>query len=180
MEGRGKLRQGQGSGGREDLDRGRQGRGEGRAELQKLANHGFYAFHDVALPGLGNVDHVVLGEKGFFCVETKCHKGQVSSANGDLLLNERPTEKDFVKQTWRGCNRLRGILDADVTPLLLFTDAFLRGRLFVRGVRVLPLELLVGEILGSRESHDRAAVNTAVNALVDATGCYPSSTPRPA
>jgi hypothetical protein len=126
------------------------------------------------------VDHVVLGEKGFFCVETKCHKGQVSSANGDLLLNERPTEKDFVKQTWRGCNRLRGILDADVTPLLLFTDAFLRGRLFVRGVRVLPLELLVGEILGSRESHDRAAVNTAVNALVDATGCYPSSTPRPA
>ena len=67
------------------------------AELEKLAKHGFYAFHDVALLGLGNVDHVVLGEKGFFCVETKSHKGHVSSANGDLLVNGRPTEKDFVK-----------------------------------------------------------------------------------
>ncbi len=149
-------------------------------ELENLATHGFYAFHDVALPELGNVDHVVLGERGFFCVETKSHKGHVSAANGDLLVNGRPTEKDFVKQTWRGCYRLRGILDADVTPLLLFTDAFVRGRLSVRGVRVLPLECLVGEILGAKERHDRAAVKTAVNALVDATGCYPSSTPRPA
>lgn len=156
------------------------GRAEERvgAELEKLAAHGFYVFHDVALPELGNVDHVVLGEKGFFCVETKSHKGQVSSASGALLLNGRPTEKDFVKQTWRGCYRLRGILDADVTPLLLFTDAFVRGRLHVRGVRVLPLEWLVGEILGAKERHDRAVVKTAVNALGNATGCYPSSTPR--
>lgn len=149
------------------------------AELEKLATHG-YVFHDVAFPDLGNVDHVVLGEKGFFCVETKSHKGQVSSASGDLLLNGRPTEKDFIKQTWRGCYRLRGILDADVTPLLLFTDAFVRGRLYVRGVRVLPLEWLVGEILGAKERHHRAAVKTAVNALGNATGCYPSSTPRSA
>ena len=47
-------------------------------------------------------------------------------------------------------------------------------------MRVLPLDWLVGEIVGAKERHDRAAVNTAVNARVDATGCYPSSTPRPA
>ena len=64
--------------------------------------------------------------------------------------------------------------------LLLFTDAFVQGRLYVRGACVLPLEWLVGEILGARDRHGRAAVNTTVNALVDATGCSPSSTPRPA
>jgi hypothetical protein len=45
------------------------------------------------------------------------------------------------------------------------------GRLYVRGLRVLPLEWLVGEILDARDRHGRAAVNTTVNALVDATGC---------
>ena len=42
----------------------------------------------------------------------------------------------------------------------------------MRGVRVLPLEWLVGEILGARHCQGRAAVNTTVNALVDATGCH--------
>jgi hypothetical protein len=77
---------------------------------------------------------------GLFCVETKSPKRQSSSANGDLLRNGRPTQNDFVKQTWRGCYRLREILNADVTPLLPFTDAFARVRLFVRRMRVLPLE----------------------------------------
>ncbi len=81
------------------------------------------------------------------------------------------TEKDFVKQTWRGSYQLREILNAGVTPLLPFTDAFARGRLFVRGVRVLPLEWLVGEILGARDRHARATFNTAANVLADATGC---------
>ncbi len=49
-------------------------------------------------------------------------------------------QNDFVKKTWRGCYRLREILNADVTPLLPFTDAFTRVRLFVRRMRVLPLE----------------------------------------
>jgi len=69
------------------------------------------------------------------------------------------------------------LLSETILPL---TDAFVRGRLYVRGVRLLPLEWPVGEILGAKERHDRAAVNTAVNALVGATGCYPSSTLRPA
>ena len=150
------------------------------AELEELRRHGFYAFHDVPLAPIGNVDHVVLGEKGFFCIETKSHKGEVSAANGRLLVDGRPTEKDFVKQTWRGCYRLREVLRADVRPFLLFTEAFVQGRLFVRGVRVLPLGWMVGEILRSEKCHDRRAVLAAVNALGDATGSYPSLTPRPA
>ena len=83
------------------------------AELKKLLGHGFYLFHDVPLAGCGNVDHVVLGEKGFYVIETKSHKGRVTAKGRDLLLNGRSPQKDFVKQAWRGCYRLREILDAE-------------------------------------------------------------------
>ena len=158
------------------------GRAEERVgvELEKLLGHGFYLFHDVPLAGLGNVDHVVLGEKGFYAVETKSHKGQVTAKGKDLLLNGHSPEKDFVKQAWRGCYRLREVLDADVTPILLFTEAFVDGRLMVRGVRVLPLPWLVEEILDARECYGSRRVKAAVNALGAATGCYPSAAPRPA
>ncbi|MDP9424597.1 MAG: NERD domain-containing protein [Actinomycetota bacterium] len=116
-------------------------------ELEGLRAHGFYVFHDVSLPGVGNVDHVVLGERGFFSIETKSHSGHVTARSGQLLRNGRPFEKDVVKQAWSGCYRLRELLEAEVTPLLLFTDAFVEGRITARGVRVLPLKWIVGEIL---------------------------------
>ncbi len=109
-----------------------------------MLGHGFYLLHDVPLAGCGNVDHVVLGEKGFYVIEKKSHKGQVTAKGRDLLLNGRSPEKDFVKQAWRGCYRLREILDAEVTPILLFAEAFIEGRLLVWGARVLPLPWLVG------------------------------------
>ena len=155
------------------------GRAEERVgeELEGLRAHGFYVFHDVALPGVGNVDHVVLGERGFFAVETKSHAGRVTARGGELFRNGRPFEKDFVKQAWSGCYRLREVLDADVTPLLLFTDAFVEGRVYARGVRVLPLKWLTGEILNSNSRHDLASVKAAVSKLSNATGCHPSAAP---
>ena len=158
----------------------------GRAEervgeaLEGLRAHGFYVFHDVPIPGVGNVDHVVLGERGFFCIETKSHSGYVTARSGQLLRNGRPFEKDFVKQAWSGCYRLREILEADVAPLLLFTDAFVEGRITARGVRVLPLKWMAGEILKSDSRHDLGTVKAAVAKLSDATGCHPSAAPRPA
>ena len=156
------------------------GRAEGAvgAELEKLRAHGCYVFHDLPLPGLGNVDHVVLGETGFFCIETKSHKGRVTSAKGELSINGRSTGKDFIKQTWRGTYRLREILAAEVAPILLFSDAFVEGHVSCRGVRVLPLAWLVEEILSSNDRQDLPTVKTAVNALGAATGCYPSAPPR--
>lgn len=103
-------------------------------ELEKLLGHGFYLFHDVPLAGLGNLDHVVLDEKGFYAIETKSHKGRVNVKGKDLLLNGHSPEKDFVKQAWGGCYRLREILNAEVTPILLFSEAFVEGRIMARGV----------------------------------------------
>lgn len=157
----------------------------GRAErevakaLDGLREHGFYLFHDVALEGVGNVDHVALGPHGFFAIETKSHGGRVSVRGGGLLLNGRAPEKDFVAQAWRGSYRLREILVAEVTPLLCFTVASVEGRVLVRGVRALPLTWLEGEILGQPIRHDSRAVTLAVAALSGATACHPSAAPRP-
>lgn len=158
------------------------GRAEERVgeELEGLRAHGFYVFHDVALPRVGNVDHVVLGERGFFAIETKSHAGHITVRGGKLLRNGRPFERDFVKQAWSGCYRLREILGTEVAPLLLFTDAFVEGRISARGVRVLPLGWINGEILKSENNHDLGTVKAAVARLSSATGCHPSAAPRPA
>jgi hypothetical protein len=149
-------------------------------EMDKLSGHGFYLFHDLPLEGVGNVDHVVLGPRGFFAVETKSHTGTVSSRGKTLLVNGRPpSEGDFVNQAWRGAFRLRDVMGVEeVTPLLCFANARTKGRLIVRGVRVLPLPWLIGEILDSEERHEPRAVKTAVSTLSAATGCHPSAAPH--
>ncbi len=156
------------------------GRGEEKvgAELEGLREHGFYIFHDVQISGVGNIDHVALGPCGFFAIETKSHGGKVRVSGGEILRNGRPFEKDFVAQSWRGCFRLRKILNAQVVPLLCFTDAFVEGRTFVRGVRVLPLPWLKEGILEHKMPHDSRMIAQAVNALGAATGCFPSAVPR--
>lgn len=146
-------------------------------KLEELREHGFYVFHDVQLAQVGNVDHVALGPHGFFGIETKSHRNKVSVQGNRLLLNGRPPEKDFVSQTWRGCYRLKEILGSDVTPILCFTEAFVDGRIFVKGVRVLPLDWLNEEILRGEILHDSRTVAVAVNAVGAATGCHPSSVP---
>ena len=146
--------------------------------LEQLREHGFYIFHDVQLPGVGNVDHVALGPHGFFGIETKSQKGRVTAEGNRLLLNGRPPEKDFVSQAWRGCYRLKEILGSEVIPLLCFTQAFVEGRVFVKGVRVLPLRWMKEEMLRGEILHDSRTVSVAVNVLGAATGCYPSSVPR--
>lgn len=123
------------------------------------------------------MDHAVFGPHGFFCIETKSHAGRVASKDGKLLLNGREPEKDFVSQTWRGSHRLCHVLAAEVVPLLCFTNASVEGRVYVRGVRVLPLRWLTDEILGREARYGRREVKAVVGALGQATGCYPSAVP---
>jgi hypothetical protein len=147
-------------------------------ELERLAEHGFYVFHDVQLPRVGNVDHVALGRQGIFAVETKSHRCTVTREGGELLLNGRFPERDAVKQSWRGAYGVGEIVGHRVTPLLVFTNAFVQGRVLVRGVRVLPAKWLVGEVLKGGAALEPAVLKRAVSALSTATGYYPSSAPR--
>jgi hypothetical protein len=102
------------------------------AELNKLDDR-FHAIHDVVL-GRGNIDHVVIGPAGIFTIETKSHWGKVAFRGGQLLLNGRPSEKNVLGQSYAEANALQEHLrtitgkDFPVTPLLVFTRAFVEVR----------------------------------------------------
>jgi hypothetical protein len=85
--------------------------------------------HDVSGP-YGNIDHVVLRRDGaVFVIETKSMRGKVSERNGQLLVNGRVPQKDFVGQVLRNAVWLRDVLATElgvipwVDAALLFTRA---------------------------------------------------------
>jgi len=97
--------------------------------------------HDLPCP-LGNIDHVVIGPHGVFVVETKAHGGSVTTADGQLLLNGKPPEKDFVGQAVGNALWLKQTLaetpglDVWVEAVLVFSNAFVEKRAAVKGVTV--------------------------------------------
>ena len=65
------------------------------------------------------------------------------------------------------------MLQAEVTPLLCFTNAFVEGRLFVRGLEIGPLDWLNDELLERDVRYEFRPITQAVNSLGKTTGSYP-------
>jgi hypothetical protein len=58
----------------------------------------FRVINDLTTP-CGNLDHVVVGPTGVFCLDTKNWRGVVSAdGKGELLCNGKPLGKPFVRQ----------------------------------------------------------------------------------
>jgi hypothetical protein len=96
--------------------------------LEKLGGENL-SFKNVA-SRYGNIDHVALSkEHGFFLIETKAHSGRVSVVDCRLRVNGKLPERDFVAQALRNTywliEEIRNVtgLDAEITPLLVFTNA---------------------------------------------------------
>ena len=67
----------------------------------------YLVIHDVGSP-YGNIDHVVISERGeVFLIETKAHGGRISAVDGQLVVNGHAPEKDFIAQTLRNTYWLR-------------------------------------------------------------------------
>ena len=99
--------------------------------------------HDIPCPN-GNIDHIVLLPSGqLFLIETKAHRGKVRWDGAALLVNGRPTEKDFIAQTLRNtmwlANQAKQLAGQDVwvTPLIVFSNAFVPSIAPIRGIRVI-------------------------------------------
>ena len=110
----------------------------------------YLIIHDVVSP-YGNIDHVVISkESEAFLIETKAHGGRISAVNGQLLLNGHEPEKDFVAQTLRNTywlrDRIRAEIGLDVwiTPILVFTNAFVERMMPIKGVTVTNKRYLIG------------------------------------
>jgi Holliday junction resolvase-like predicted endonuclease len=108
---------------------------------------GWEVFHDVRSP-YGNIDHVLVGDDGIFVIETKSHRGRVSAQGSTLLIDEKPTEKDFIGQTLGNALWLRDMLkektgnDYFVHALLVFTRAFVPRLGPIKGVHVMNVKFL--------------------------------------
>jgi hypothetical protein len=104
--------------------------------LEELAASGWYVIHDVSL-GRGNVDHVVVGPGGLFTIETKSHRGKVFISSLDQKM---------LSQAYAEKKTLEAITGMAVRPLLVFSHAYLVGRVpaYSRGVTVLPARMLAG------------------------------------
>lgn len=111
-------------------------------------DEGYLVIHDIASP-YGNIDHVVIGKQcGVFLIETKAHGGRVSVANGRLLVNGHEPEKDFIAQALKNTywlrDKLREVANADiwVTPVVVFTNAFVERTAPVKGVTIVNKKYL--------------------------------------
>ncbi len=98
----------------------------------------WHALHGVYL-GHGDIDHVLVGPGGVFTVETKSHRGRIPV--------ERVHER-MLRQAYAESKVLEKVSGLHVTPLLVFSDAYLVGSVpaHLRGVTVLPARMLAGFI----------------------------------
>jgi hypothetical protein len=119
----------------------------------------FYVLNDIACP-YGNIDHLVIGRNsGVFMLETKAHGGRIERLENGLLVNGKPPEKDFIAQALRNTYWLRDEIkkvtgwQAWITPLIVFTNAFVPAGRPVKGVQLINKKFLAGK-LGQSERID--------------------------
>lgn len=83
-----------------------------------------------------------------FLIETKAHGGKVSVVEGRLLVNGHEPEKDFIAQILKNTYWLRDEIcqalkvEVWVTPLLVFTNAFVERTAPVKGVTIINKKYL--------------------------------------
>lgn len=123
---------------------------EAVGQILETLGEDFYVIHDVTSP-YGNIDHIVIGHHtGIFLIETKAHGGKVDLSNGELLLNGKSPEKDFIAQALKNTYWLRdnvaNILGVKpwIKPVLVFTNAFVPFGKPIKGVNVINKKFLIG------------------------------------
>jgi len=120
---------------------------EAVGEILDSLPEGFFIIHDFD-SGKGNIDHIIIGPKGIFTVETKSHRGEVTFDGNQLLLNCKPYQKDFLKQAWAECDLVRDLLkkweitEPKAEPVILFTNAVVKVREKAKGVEIVSLKFL--------------------------------------
>jgi len=126
--------------------------------LLKLPSN-YIIFRDVVIPGVkGNIDFVVSGPNGIFCIEVKNHRGKITFRNNQLLRNNNFFEKDFMLQInsqSRNLNELLGqvLEEHRVEPVLVFSNPktwVSLPSLSIQHVHVMHLRVLNNFILKRR------------------------------
>lgn len=116
-------------------DRGAAGEEHVGRILGGLAAAGWLAIHDATV-SRGNIDHILVGPGGLLTIETKSHGGRVAVERID---------ESMLKQSYAQSKLLERITGREVTPLLVFSRAYLSRPVSQRrGVTILPARMLPG------------------------------------
>ncbi len=103
----------------------------------------YVVLNDIESPH-GNIDHLVISQQnGIYLLETKSHWGKVTLQDNKILLNGQVTEKDFIKQALSNSywvkEQVKAVtgLSPWITPVVVFTNAFVEYGPPIKGVRVM-------------------------------------------
>lgn len=109
----------------------------------------YLVIHDVT-SSFGNIDHIIISkQKGIFLIETKAHGGKVTVNNGYLYVNGHEPEKDFIAQALNNTYWLRDKVcsaintEPWITPVLVFTNAFVERTAPIKGVTIINKKYLL-------------------------------------
>jgi flagellar biosynthesis protein FliQ len=133
------------------------------AALEGLVEKGWRVIHDVDLGSKGNIDHVLVGPAGILTVETKSHKGRIAA---------RKVPRQWLSQAYAQAKRVERITQEDVSPLLVFSRAWLDAPATRnRGVVLLPARMIEGHFARRPFKWDEDHVNKIYARLAAALDC---------
>jgi hypothetical protein len=115
----------------ESFFKGARGEAHVAAHLARLPET-YHVFHDFPVGGRGYVDHVVVGETGVFCIETKNWSGEVTVEEGDVFVDGLPPTRPLLAQAAEEAAGVRACLQGfaaaqAVVPVVCFASNALRS-----------------------------------------------------
>ncbi len=90
----------------------------------------FRVLGSVVIGKKGDIDFVVIGPTGVWVIEVKSHKGRIRVENGRLLRDNRPFDKDFLRQAWGATYALKDELKRcipmaiHIQPIVVFSSPY--------------------------------------------------------
>lgn len=120
--------------------------------LLELLPDGYLILNDIKYR-YGNIDHVVVRPDGtVFLLETKSHKGRVTTDGRHILVNGRPLKTNPISQVMRSIRWIRDLSkrlsgkNPWVVALVVFPNARVSVRRSVKRVNVVNLQDLLAFI----------------------------------
>lgn len=90
----------------------------------------FRVLGSVVIGNKGDMDFVVIGPTGVWVIEVKSHKGRIRVENNRLLRDNRPFDKDFLRQVWGASYALKDTLKKGIAkslhiqPVVVFSSPY--------------------------------------------------------
>ena len=119
------------------------------AELERLPDD-YLVFNDVSTQEFGNFDHIVIGPKGIFAIETKNWTGVIgTNAEGEITRNGKPLWRSHIRMLARKVMMLREQIlvltrrdDLFIYGLMVFPKAYIEAGAKTRNIHCLTVERL--------------------------------------